>query len=187
MRNPRLAGRYAKSIVDLAIEQNQLDVVYNDMKLLKAIFRSNPDFGALFASPVIKADKKIKIVAAVIGKNVGTLTIAFINLLINKGREANLPEITDTFIDQYNEIKGIRKVKLTTATPVSDALQKSIVDKVKGGAGINSVELETEVKNELIGGFILETGGRMIDVSVLRDLEDVKREFLENDYVSSIN
>jgi F-type H+-transporting ATPase subunit delta len=187
MRNPRLAGRYAKSLVDLALEQNQLDAVYKDMKLLKAIFKSNPDFGALFASPIIKPDKKIKIVEAVIGGKVSALSIAFINLLINKGREANLPEITETVIDQVNEIKGIRKVKLTTATPVSDAVQKSIIDKIRTSAGVNSIELETSVKEELIGGFILETGGRLIDASVLRDLEDVKRQFLDNDYISSIN
>jgi F-type H+-transporting ATPase subunit delta len=164
-----------------------LDAAYADMKFLKAVFKSNPDFVALFASPIIKADKKEKIVAAVIGNKVNALSIAFINLLIRKGREANMPEITDTFIDQFNEIKGIRKVKLTTASPLSDAVQKTIIDKVKNAAGVNSVELEASVKEELIGGFILETGGKLIDASILRDLEDVKRQFLDNDYVSSIN
>jgi F-type H+-transporting ATPase subunit delta len=187
MNNPRLAGRYAKSLVDLATEQKQLDAVYTDMKFLKAVFKSNPEFVALFSSPIIKADKKEKIVAAVISNKVNALSIAFINLLIRKGREANMPEITNTFIDQFNEIKGIRKVKLTTASPLSDAVQKTIVDKVKNAPGVNSVELETSVKEELIGGFILETGGKLIDASILRDLEDVKRQFLDNDYVSSIN
>jgi F-type H+-transporting ATPase subunit delta len=186
MSNPRLAARYAKSIVDLSIEQNQLDAVYTDMKFLKAVFKSNPDFVALFESPIIKADKKEKIVAAVIKDRVSVLTISFIDLLIRKGREAYLPEIVNAFIDQYNEIKGIRKVKLTTAIPVSDAIQKSIIDEVKKAPGINSVELETTVKEELIGGFVLETGGQLIDASILRDLNDVKRQFLNNEYVSSL-
>jgi F-type H+-transporting ATPase subunit delta len=186
MSNPRLAARYAKSIVDLSTEQKQLDAVYTDMKFFKAVFKSNPDFVALFESPIIKADKKEKIVAAVVADRVGKLTIAFVNLLINKGRESYLPEIADAFIDQYNELKGIRKVKLTTATAVSEAIQSSIIDKVKKAPGINSVELETAVKEELIGGFILETGGQLIDASILRDLNDVKRQFLENDYVSKI-
>ena len=32
MNNPRLAGRYAKSLLDLATEQSQVDAVYADMK-----------------------------------------------------------------------------------------------------------------------------------------------------------
>jgi F-type H+-transporting ATPase subunit delta len=186
MSNPRLAARYAKSIVALSSEQNQLDAVYTDMKFFKAVFKSNPDFVALFESPIIKADKKEKIVAAIVTGRVGKLTIAFINLLINKGREAYLPAIADAFIDQYNELKGIRKVKLTTAIVVSDALQKSKIYKVKKAPGINSVELETAIKEELIGGFVLETDGQLIDASILRDLNDVKRQFLNNDYVSKI-
>ena len=186
MSNPRLAARYAKSLVDLSTEQNQLEAVYTDMKFFKAVFKSNPDFAALFESPIIKSDKKGKIVAAIVTGRVGTLTIAFINLLINKGREGYMPEIAEAFIDQYNELKGIRKVKLTTAIAVSETIQQSIVDKVKKAPGINSIELETTIRQELIGGFILETGGQLIDASILRDLNDVKRQFLNNDYVSKL-
>lgn len=56
MNNPRLAGRYAKSIVDLSIEQNQLEAVYADMKFIKTICKSNPDFVAVLRSPIIKGD-----------------------------------------------------------------------------------------------------------------------------------
>ena len=66
MNNPRLAGRYAKSLLDLAIEQNQLDAVYNDIKFLQAINKSNPDFVAMLKSPVINADKKEKVIQSII-------------------------------------------------------------------------------------------------------------------------
>ncbi len=186
MNNPRLAGRYSKSLIDLAIGQNQLDVIYNDIKFLKAVFKSNPDFVALLDSPIIKADKKEKIVAAVINGKVNKLTDSFIQLLIRKGRETNLPEIADTFIDQFNAIKGIRKVKITTATAISDAAKKSIVEKANAASGVNSIELETVVKEELIGGFILETENRLVDASISRDLREVKRQFLKKDYTSSL-
>jgi len=77
MSNPRLAGRYAKSLLDLSIEQNQLDVVFQDIKMLEAICRSNPDFVAMLKSPVIKADKKEKIIEAVIYNKVCAITVSF--------------------------------------------------------------------------------------------------------------
>jgi F-type H+-transporting ATPase subunit delta len=68
MNNPRLAGRYAKSIIDLSIEQNQLEVVYADMKFIQSICKSNPDFVAVLRSPIIKGDVKGKIVGSITKK-----------------------------------------------------------------------------------------------------------------------
>ncbi|HEY4149427.1 MAG TPA: ATP synthase F1 subunit delta, partial [Chitinophagaceae bacterium] len=131
MPNPRLAGRYAKSLIDLATERSQLEVVYKDALYLQALCKASREFVVILRSPVIKADKKLKIVAAVTDGKVGELMTAFIRLLINKTREANLPEIINATIDQYNTLKGIHKVKLTTAEAVSDTLKESITANIK--------------------------------------------------------
>lgn len=186
MNNPRLATRYAKSIVDLAIEQNQLDVVYEDMKLITAICKSNPDFVAVLRSPVINTDKKGKIIESITKNKVSTLTSAFIDLLVRKSRETNLPEIALTFVTQYNKIKGIHKVKVTTAVAMSEAIQNDIIAKVKANSSIKNLELETLVNEDLIGGFLLETADQLIDATVLRDLKDVKKQFLNNDYIHKL-
>lgn len=185
MNNPRLAGRYAKSLLDLAIEQNELEAVYADMKLLQQINKSNTDFVALLRSPIVSSDKKDKIIDAVIGNKVSKLTMLFINLLTTKTRESNLPEIVNTFITQYNTLKNIQTVKLTTATPISEELKNSIVAKVRSSTS-TAVEIETSVKEELIGGFKLEVGGTLIDASILRDLNDVRKQFLNNEYIHSL-
>jgi F-type H+-transporting ATPase subunit delta len=186
MNNPRLATRYAKSLLDLATEQGQVDAVYADMKLLQAIFKSNPDFTAVLRSPIIKADKKGKIVDAVTTGRIGTLSAAFNTLLMKKGREENLPEIAGAFIEQYNSINGIRKVKLTTATAITEELKNTILSQVKGDTPVEKIELETAVKDELIGGFVLETGGTLVDASILRDLKDIRKQFMNNDYIHKL-
>jgi F-type H+-transporting ATPase subunit delta len=185
MQNPRLAARYAKSLLDLAVEQNQLDAVYADMKFLQQVNKSNPDFVAMLRSPIITSDKKDKIIDAIIGNKVCKLTMLFINLLTTKTRESNMPEIVTAFIEQYNKLKNIQTVKLTTATAISEELKQSIVAKVKNSTS-TAVEIETSVKEELIGGFKLEVGGTLIDASILRDLNDVKKQFLNNEYIHKI-
>lgn len=186
MNNPRLAGRYAKSLLDLSIEQNNLDAVFADIKMLNGICKTNPDFVALLKSPVINSDKKEKIITAVLEGKISTLTNAFIQLLARKTRESNLPEIIRAFIEQYNELKQIHQVKITTAVPMSETLKNEILAKVKSDAGIEHIELETVVKEELIGGFKLEMRGTLVDASVLRDLKDVKKQFAENIYIHNI-
>lgn len=186
MQNPRLAGRYAKSLIDLATEQNQLSTVYADMKYLQALCKSNADFVAVLRSPIIKADKKGKIIDAVTTGKISALTAAFNTLLMKKGREENLPEIINAFIDQYNSMNGVKKVKLTTAVPISDDMKDAILNQVKGNTPLEKIELETAVKDELIGGFVLEAGGTLIDASILRDLKDVRKQFLNNDYIHKL-
>jgi F-type H+-transporting ATPase subunit delta len=186
MPNPRLAGRYAKSLIDLAIEQNQLDLVYKDMQYLQAVCKSSPEFVTILRSPVISADKKLKILAAVTEARVGQLVILFNKLLVSKTREEYLPEIVAAFIEQYNHMKGIHTVKLTTATPISEALKQSIVEKIKAETSLQHIELETAVKESLIGGFVLEFNNNLVDASIERDLRDIKKQFSQNIYVQQI-
>ena len=110
----------------------------------------------------------------------------FINLLVKKGREIDLPEIAAAFIDQYNTIKGIHKVKLTTAVPVSETIKKSIEAKVQKEKGLGTIELETAVDEKLIGGFLLEFNNNLVDTSILRDLKDIKKQFSKNLFVHNL-
>lgn len=186
MNNPRLAGRYAKSLIDLSVERNELETVYNDMKYLQAVIKVSRPFHNLLLSPVIPISAKDKAITAVTTGKISKLTAAFNALLISKGRENVLPQIVEAFIDQYNEIKGIHKIKLTTAVPVSEELKTAIKNKIMRDTPIKNIELEAVVKEELIGGFILEYNNNLVDGSVRRDLRDVKKQFDENIFVQKL-
>ncbi|HVI45475.1 MAG TPA: ATP synthase F1 subunit delta [Chitinophaga sp.] len=185
MQNPRLASRYAKSLIDLAKEKDQVEAVHNDMLLLQQIMKSNKDVVSLLRSPIIKADKKGKILAAVLDGRISAATMAFINLLVNKGRESFLPEIAVDFSRQYNILNNIALVKITTAVELDPATLDVIKQKVASEMP-QQVKLETAVNADLIGGFLLEANDRLFDASVLRDLKDIKQQFTKNIYVSNI-
>ena len=186
MPNPRLATRYAKSLLDLSIERGQLEQVYADMLWLQSVCKSNRDFVNMLKSPVISGDKKIKIVDAVAGGKFSTLTSAFNTLLIHKNRESNLPEIATAFITQYKEYKNIQTVKLTTASPVSDELKNAIIDQVKKITGFDNIEMEEKVDKELIGGFVLQVGDKLVDTSIAYDLKAIAKQFDNNDFIYKI-
>src|SRR5688500_3782224 len=127
MQNPRLAGRYAKSLLDLAIERNELDAVYKDVLFLQSLCKGNRELVALLKSPVISADKKESILKAITESKISVMTTSYNYLIIRKGREANLPEILQAFIEQYKSHKNIHVVTLTTASEVSEELKNAIV------------------------------------------------------------
>lgn len=186
MRNPRLAARYAKSLLDLAIEKGDLETIYADILWLQSVCRESRDFVNLLRSPIIKADKKEKILAAVIGGKVSGLISAFTNLLVAKNRESHLPEIITAFISQYKAHKNIHVVKLTTATPVTDEVKNQIISQVKNTSDMKNIELETSVNESLIGGFVLEAGDKLVDASISYDLKHIARQFENNDFVYKV-
>ena len=186
MPNPRLATRYAKSLLVLSQERGELETVYQDMKFLQSVCKSNRDFVALLRSPVIKGEKKAAIIRAITQDRISTLTASFAKLLTDKSREDDLPEIINAFITQYNTVKGIQKVKLTTAVAISDDLKQALVSKVKGSTDSNKIELESAIDADLIGGFVLEYNNNLIDTSVERELKDLKKQFGKNVYIHNI-
>lgn len=186
MQNPRLAIRYAKSLLDLAIEQNSVEDTLSDVQLLHAICSQSSEFVNVLRSPIIHADKKQSILDAVMGSKLHTLTEAFIRLLINKGREANLPEIATTFISQYKELKNIKIAKLSSAVPFNDTLKDAIKAKVLSNMPGMKIELKEEINPDLIGGFVLQIDDKLFDASIRRDLNDVRAQFRKNIYVSEL-
>ena len=186
MNNPRLAQRYAKSLVDLSIELDQFDVVRNDILFLQSVIDSSREFVLMLNSPIIKSDKKFKIISAVTAGKLSKISQTFIQLLCNKNREANLPGIVTSFLEQYNKVKGLHNAKLTTATPLSENMVNTFISKIKSSSDLENLNLKTEVDEKLIGGFVLEMEGKLIDASILRDLNDVRKQFANNDYIHKL-
>ncbi|HEX3081489.1 MAG TPA: ATP synthase F1 subunit delta, partial [Puia sp.] len=101
MPNPRLAARYAKSLIDLAIERGQLEQVYLDNLYLKAIMQGSQELINFLNNPAINSEKKLKVVQSIRSGQTSEVTQKFNDLLIKKGRESYLPEISSAFIEQY--------------------------------------------------------------------------------------
>jgi F-type H+-transporting ATPase subunit delta len=186
MQSPRLAGRYAKSLIDISKEQGQLEVVFEDMLTLQSITKGSKDFVMLLRSPVVTSDKKNKVITAVTAGKISVLTATFIKLLVSKAREAVLPEIITAFIQQYKAFKNIYMVKLTTAAPVSDGVKNEIVSRVKQTSQMQNIELETVIDPALIGGFTLQAGDKLIDASVAYDLRQIAKQFENNDFIYKV-
>lgn len=186
MLNPRLAGRYAKSMIDLSLEKDQLENVYADMLYLNSLMQKSAEFVTILKSPVIPGDKKQKVLDALTTNKISQITASFNTLLIKKGREGFLPDIVQAFIEQYKENKGIHVVTLTTAAPVSEDVKAAIISKIKQVSQMKEVELETLVEEKIIGGFILEADGRRVDASIAYDLANIRKQFSNNDFIYRI-
>ena len=179
----RIATRYAKSLIELAVEQGKLEQVNADMHRL-ADAMNNRDFYLFLKSPIIHPDKKNKVLEAISKDRVDNLTLLFVKLLIRKKREEYVPEITAEFIEQYKRLKKITTVTVTTAAPMSDEILAELKKQLlASGITFENLDVETKIDPELIGGFVLEFDNKRYDASVARKLDELKISFTKNPYV----
>ena len=180
----RISTRYAKSLIDLALERNELESVKNDIAYFDEAVK-NRDLYLLLQSPIINAGKKLSIIHAIFEKNIGKTTLAFFDI-IKKGREMYLPEISVDFMKQYRDFNKISTVKLTTAAPLNASSLNEIKSKLLSSAvTMDKLEIIEKVDPSIIGGFVIEVGDKLYDASISHKLEQFKKEFAANQYVKS--
>lgn len=181
MRDSRINSRYAKALFDLAAEQKILDRVYLDMHLVKDICLSNKDFDSLLSSPVIKTDKKQAIMKEVFGNHIHQTSLSFLLLVMKKRREANLKNISLSYIDEFKSFKGIKVAHLKTASEIDSNTKEQIINTLQFQSH-KIIELHEEVNSDLIGGFVIRIDDKQADNSVATKIQRLKKEFNVNIY-----
>lgn len=171
-----VATRYAKSLIDLAVENKSLEETRNDMELFSQTLKANFQLQAVLGNPIIAHSKKIKILEAIFSKKVNKVTDSFFKIMINKSRAEVLYATSKEFINQYNIIKHIVRAYVTSATPLSEANKKQIIAELQASTG-GTIELHTKVDANLIGGFVLTVGDLQIDSSLSASLNRLKQDF----------
>ena len=173
-----VASRYAKSLIELAKEQNVLEAVYEDMKLFKDTADNNRGLMLALKSPVVRHEKKLGILKAIFEARVNPVTYAIFTIITKKNREAILDAIADEFLIAYNDFQGIQKATVTTTTPLTEELRKQFTEIVANATG-KTVELEEKLDENLIGGYLLRVNDRQVDASLRSRLNELKLQLVK--------
>lgn len=181
----KLGDRYAKSILQLSEERNEVEAVHKDFELIEGTCRSNPDFLNMLRSPLVGSDKKQTILNLVFKDRLTEMTRQLIEIIVRKKRERYLFDIAVRFGELYDKTHNITRGVLTSAAPLSDAQRKTILEMVEKQMG-TSFKMEEKIDPELIGGFTLKVGDLLFDGSTSARLRDLKKEFLSNPYVKKV-
>lgn len=178
MSSSRLAGRYAKSLIELAEEKGALKEVSADIKSLLSLIRENKDLRNFFQSPVIKPAKKASTASAMFEGKLHNISWSFLELLIKKRRESNIEDVFAAYTSQYNKLNKIAAATLITAEEVSEPIKEKVKGIVlKNLEGVENVEITTEIDKSLLGGFVLKYEDKLYDASLKNKLEKLRKEF----------
>lgn len=168
-----VAYRYAKALIDLANEKGVVKEVNKDMSFFEQICNENSNFVAVMANPIVRHDKKLKILNAIFENNINPVTFSIFRVLTNKNREKLIYSISKEFQKIYNQQNGIQKVTVTTVEELTSKQKQEFILLVEDATKMN-VELEEKIDISLIGGYVLRVGDTQIDTSVKKKLNELK-------------
>lgn len=178
MLTSKVAKRYAQGLLDFTQESGNTESVFNEMKDIVKIMSQSKDLNQFFSTPIIDARKK-EAIALEIFKDFSPVAKNIIRLIIKQGRESQLKAIAQEFINKVEDIKGTQRISLTSASKLSEQnIQKIIADSKM--VNVTNYDLETIIKPEILGGYILRVGDQQIDASVKTKLSNIKKEFQLN-------
>lgn len=179
MLTSKVAKRYAQGLLDFTNESGQTAAVFSEMKDVVKIMIESKDLNKFFLTPYIDAKKKIE-VANEIFKGLSTSSQNLIKLVIKHGRENQLRNIAQEFINKVEDINGVQRVTLTTATPLS----KENIDQILRSTDLvnanSNFDLKVNINQDILGGYILRVGDQQVDASVKTKLNQVKKDFQLN-------
>lgn len=173
MLNNVIAERYANGLFTALNSQEKSELVKNELEKIKSVIAENSELSAIYYDPTIDIMMKNEVINGVF---VGMLpeTLNLVQAILKNGKESILGEIIEAF-DHIIHKKDNKKLgKLTVASPLSEANKKQIQDKISKELNSNVVLKET-VDQDVLGGFKIEVGSFLIDATIKKQLENLKK------------
>ena len=178
-----IASRYAGAFLQLVLEHGSgASVVPQARAMLRLVERlPQQEF-----STACRSEMKAEAIVAMFGKALGNVPLekdlcSFISLLVSNGRTALLREALRSFLSENYRHEGIRCGVLTVARadeslPVLEARLRTLVQNEFGC----TLELETREDPSIVGGFVFALEDYLLDASVRRKLDVIRKRYVEN-------
>jgi len=176
MTNRKVARKYNLALYFTALERKSVEEVKKDLVDIKKSIEGSKELSNFILTPVISAEKKTKVFEAMFSGKVNELTLRFLVYLCEKNRINLLYDITDDFESLVNEKLGVVLAKVKTAIEITDDEKKALSDKLRLFTG-KEIQATYSVDPAIKGGFIASVDDKIIDASILRQLELLKEKF----------
>lgn len=174
MRSTKASGRYALSLLQLALEQGDLEKVNADMALVLNTVNENRELELMLESPIIKPQSKQKVLEKLFSSSVCKLSMQFMLLLASKGREAILSQVAISFNELYNEHHGIISAEVVSAKPLSKSDREELMKSLSTGG--HKIKLNESVDPKVLGGLRIKMGDQLVDATIRRKLNELRTD-----------
>jgi len=180
MSDFNVATRYAKALLETALETDRFDAISADVDYVLKAISDVRELKVAINSPVIKLEKKIQILEAIFKDKISEKTLEFLIFILNKNRAVLLSSILNRYCQLRDNKKGIASIKVKVAYDISEAEKQKLKRKLTELTQ-KQVDLNFQKDESIIGGFVAKHDDIVYDASIKHSLEQLKKQFINGD------
>lgn len=169
--------RYAQALFEIANEKDKLDIIEEDLKAVSDVFEQEKDLQKILYHPQVTAGVKKEIINNIFEGKISDEVKNFLNLLIDKHREAYLDEVVSEFIKITNTARNIVDAEVISAIELDEGYKKEVAKVLNRLAG-KDVKPKYKVDSSLLGGMVIRIGDKVIDGSVKNNLRTLRQHLV---------
>ena len=170
-----IEGSYGDALFELALEQNSLDSMAEQVDILKQSFAENPELLKLLTHPKISKEEKVSVIENIFKGRFADDIVGFLVIITQKDRGAEIENILDYFRAKVREYKKIGVARVVSATELSEAQKARVEEKLLKQTSYESFEVDYSVDASLIGGMVIRIGDRVVDSSIRTKLDTMTK------------
>jgi len=183
VRTSAIARRYAKALILIGKEDGNAETYRQELETIVALLDKEPMLEQAVSNPLYNAHSRRNVLVAVIDKlELSNVTRSFVLLLFDKARINFLRDVTVNFSIFADELKGIVRADLTTATDLTEETLEQIRNSLSKMTG-KSVSLEAKTDISLIGGIVTRIGDLVLDGSIKTQLQNMRESLKRGESV----
>lgn len=170
---------YGDALFSLALEENCLDAMFEEVLALKKCLEENQDLSKLMNHPKIVKEEKLQILENIFTDRISKDLLGFLNIIVEKDRYKELDSILEYFVDAAYEYKKIGKAQVVTATDLSEEQRKATESRLLETTSYEKMEVSYEVDESILGGMVIRIKDRVVDSSIRTKLNELTKELLK--------
>lgn len=174
-----ISKRYAVALFELAKETDKIDLFNSQVELIYNSIKDDKEFLTVLNHPRISGGEKFNLFQNIYKNNISEEILGLISIVVNKNRETEILEILETFLELVKDYKGITTAYIFSAIALNDEQLTKIKENLSKNLN-KEIIIEASVKPELIGGLLINVDGKVIDNSIKRNLDDIKKSLINN-------
>jgi F-type H+-transporting ATPase subunit delta len=169
-----IATVYARSLFEVAKEQDKLDLVREQFGAFADALSENRDLQVFFFSPYFSTPEKQDGLERAVS-DADPAVVNFLKLLIEKHRMPVLFRTRASFDALWEEENRLLPVQITSAVELDEGIVRQLGDRISEQTG-RRVDLSAQVEPDILGGIVVQVGNSVLDASIRTRLERLRRQ-----------
>lgn len=181
MTERKISSRYAKALLDLAINEGLADTMLIDLKKVVRMIDASRELNLLIKSPIIQYWKKKKIIREIFEPILHKLTLDFLLMLVDHRREILIPSILYQYESRYNNIMNNLPVSIYSAVEINENTKSKIINKLNEITNMNILP-DFKIDKSIKGGIIIKIDDWVFDGSIKNQLKLLYKQLAEGTF-----